>query len=50
MNSRHKRQSDQRVAELETLLSLRRYGAASAPRKMEGRNSPGYGLIDFNYM
>ena len=46
---RQKRQSDQRIAELETLLALQKYGVGSRSR-VGGRNSAGYGLIDFNYM
>jgi len=43
-----KRQSDQRLAELETLLSLHKYGGGG--RRAGGRNSVAYGLLDFNYI
>ncbi|ODN00519.1 hypothetical protein Ocin01_06163 [Orchesella cincta] len=47
----HKRQSDQRVAELETLLALQKYGAHHFLRAQSsdgGGFFPGYGIIDFN--
>ncbi|CAL8129610.1 unnamed protein product [Orchesella dallaii] len=44
-----KRQSDQRVAELETLLALQKYGAHHFLRSADGGSFfPGYGIIDFN--
>lgn len=46
-----KRQSDQRVAELETLLGLQKYGAHHFLRSGDGEGFfPGYGIIDFNKM
>lgn len=49
-----KRQSDQRVAELETLLALQKYGAHHFLRSQsgdgEGSYFPAYGIIDFNKM
>lgn len=49
----HKRQSDQRIAELETLLALQKYGAHHFLRQTgDGEHSafPAYGIIDFNKM
>jgi len=49
---RQKRQSDQRMAELETILNLQKYrGNRLRDHKTSGGSySPGYGIIDFNMM
>lgn len=44
---RHKRQSDQRLAELETLLALQKYRHHRLRPEHKG-SQPGYGVIDFN--
>jgi len=48
-NNRHKRQSDQRLAELETLLALQKYNGHRV-RGWQSHNdlSPAFGLIDFD--
>ncbi|CAL8095755.1 unnamed protein product [Orchesella dallaii] len=53
--SRQKRQSDQRIAELETLLALQKYGRHRfrMDRKKgvaDGQHPPGYGIIDFRML
>ncbi|ODM97290.1 hypothetical protein Ocin01_09401 [Orchesella cincta] len=54
--SRQKRQSDQRIAELETLLALQKYGRHRfrMDRKKgvgaDGEHPPGYGIIDFHML
>jgi hypothetical protein len=51
-SQRQKRQSDQRIAELETLLALQKYGQHRLRDwgRLREIAPPGYGLIDFDKM